>query len=280
MADYPIHPFPRPNHNSLVYFLLLLLAVACGGYSPQSRLVEVGGHRLNIRCAGEGAPAVVLDAGLANDNHAWEQVEIRVSEFTQVCSYDRAGLGQSDAASGVPTSQTAVDELHALLSYVGIAGPVVLVGHSYGGLNVQLYAAQHRDNSAGVILVDSLHPDNLIKAAEILGKQAMSTLMRELRQNKEGVDIVTSFDQMRAAGDLEDLPLTVISAGRTELPPFIDRGLRDRLHGSWLESQKDLVRLSSAGVHIIAEESGHCIQCDQPDLVAEVIRRSVTAARR
>ena len=280
MADYPSHPFPRLNHNSLVQLLLLLLAIACGGYSHESRLVDVGGHRLNIRCAGEGIPAVVLDAGLASDNHAWEEVEEQVSEFTRVCSYDRAGLGQSDAATGVPTSRTAVDELHSLLSSAGIAGPVVLVGHSYGGLNVQLYASQHPDNTAGVVLVDSLHPDNLIKAAEILGEQAMSTLMRGLRENPEGVDLMTSFEQVRAAGDLGILPLTVITAGRSELPPFIDRGLRDRLNGSWLESQQDLVRLSSAGDHVIAEKSGHCVQCDQPDLVADVIRRSVTAVRR
>ena len=150
-------------------------------------MVDVGGHRLNIRCAGEGAPAVVLDAGLANDNHAWEPVEKRVSEFTRVCSYDRAGLGKSDAASGVPTSQTASDDLHSLLAGAGVAGPVVVVGHSYGGLIVQLYAAQHPEDVAGVILVDSLHPENLVRAAEILGEQAMAAMMRGVQGNPEGV---------------------------------------------------------------------------------------------
>ena len=156
---------------------------------------------------------------------------------------------------------------------------MVLVGHSYGGLNVLLYASQHNENTAGVILIDSLQPDNLVLAAEILGEQAMTALMRGLQQNPEGVDVAASFDQVRAAGNLRDLPLTVITAGRPNLPPFIDRKISERLAGSWLESQRELVGLSSAGVQVIAEESGHCVQCDQPELVTDVIRRMVEAAR-
>ena len=87
-------PFRRIKY---VYIIgILLLAVACGSsYNPESRLVDVGGHRLNIRCSGEGSPAVILGSGLASSNHDWGLVEERVSEFTQVCSYDRAGLGGS-----------------------------------------------------------------------------------------------------------------------------------------------------------------------------------------
>ena len=279
MVDNPNQPLSRFKAASVVGLLLFLVSAACGGYSPESRLVDVGGHRLNVRCAGEGTPVVVLDSGLASDNHDWEPVEKRVSEFTRVCSYDRAGLGQSDAADGVPTSQTASDDLHSLLSAAGIAGPVVLVGHSYGGLNVQLYAALHPENTAGVVLVDSLQQDNLARAAGILGDQAMAALMRGLQENPESVDVAASYDQVRAAGDLGDVPLTVITAGRPNLPPFIDRDISERLAGSWLESQRELVRLSSAGVQIIAEESGHCVQCDQPDLVADAIRKIVDQVR-
>ncbi len=279
MEKHSNHPFPRLKTSFAAALLLLLLSAACGGYDPESRLVDVGGRRLNIRCAGEGIPAVVLDAGLANDNHAWEPVEKTVSEFTLVCSYDRAGLGQSDASVGVATAQTASDDLHALLSAAGIIGPVVIAGHSYGGLIVQLYAAQHPGNVAGVILVDSLQPENLVRAAEILGDQAMAALMLGVQGNPEGVDLVASLDQVSAAGDLSDVPLTVITAGRPDLPPFIDREIRDELAGSWLDSQRELARLSSAGVHVIAEDSGHCIQCSQPELVADVIRRMVLAAR-
>ena len=154
----------------------LLLAVACGGYNPGSRLVDVNGHQLNIRCSGDGTPAVVLISGLATDNHDWVEVEKQVSEFTQICSYDRFGLGESDHRDGTPTSQTATDDLHALISASGISGQVLLVGHSYGGLIAQLYAAKHPDDTFGVVLVDSLHEENLDRAGVILGEPTMTTL--------------------------------------------------------------------------------------------------------
>jgi pimeloyl-ACP methyl ester carboxylesterase len=209
---------------------------------------------------------------LASDNHDWEPVERSVSETNLVCSYDRDGLGQSDVIEGIPTAQSATDSLYMLLSEAGVAGPLVLVGHSYGGLIAQLYAAQHPGNIVGVVLVDSLQKDNLVRTAEILGDEAMALFLGATQANPEGVDIVASLDQVESDANLGGLPLTVITAEVPNLPPFIDQDVRDKLAEAWLESQRDLVRLSSAGIHIIAEESGHCVQCDQPDLVADAIR--------
>jgi pimeloyl-ACP methyl ester carboxylesterase len=258
----------------------LLLFVACSsGTNPVSRLIDVGGHRLNIRCSGEGAPSVVIGSGLASDNHDWGPVEERLSEYTQVCSYDRAGLGKSDPANGAPTAQTASDELHSLLAGAGITEPMVMVGHSYGGLVAQLYAAQHPENTVGLVLVDSLQRENLTRSDEILGDQAMALFMQGVQNNPEGVDLAASFDQIVAIDDLGDLPLTVITAGRPDLPPFISNEVREQLADSWLESQQDLVRLSGIGLLIIAEDSGHCVQCEQPKLVADLILREVSRAR-
>ena len=269
-------------HAKIFYVIgFLLLAVACGdsNINPESTWVDVGGHKLNIRCSGEGFPAVILGSGLASDNHDWGPVEERVSEFTQVCSYDRAGLGESDSVEGVPTAQVASDRLHSLLLVAGINGPVVMVGHSYSGLVVLLYATQHPENTAALVLVDSLQKDNLISAAEILGEQAMAVFMNAMESNPEGVDMAASIDQVKDVTSLGDLPLTVITAGMPNLPPFIDRDIRRLLADSWLESQRALAGLSSAGIHIVAEESGHCVQCDQPKLVADSIFRNVARAR-
>ncbi|MDA1271067.1 MAG: alpha/beta hydrolase [Chloroflexi bacterium] len=270
---------PRLKPLYLSGFLVLLAVTCGGGFNPASRLVDVGGYRLHIRCSGEGVPAVVLLAGLATDNHDWLAVEERVSGYTQVCSHDRAGLGESDPAPGVPTSQTAADDLYSLLQAADITGPVVMVGHSYGGLVAQSYAAKHPESTAAVLLLDSLQADNLVRAEEILGEQAMALLLRGVESNPEGVDLVASLDRVGAADGLGDLPLTVVTAGRPGLPSFIDAEVRDRLAGSWLDSQRELARLSSAGVQVIAEDSGHCIQCDQPELVAGEIRKLVDLVR-
>jgi pimeloyl-ACP methyl ester carboxylesterase len=268
----------RASTIYLFALFALLLAVACGGYNPGSRLVDVNGHQLNIRCSGDGTPAVVLISGLATDNHDWVEVEKQVSEFTQICSYDRFGLGESDHRDGTPTSQTATDDLHALISASGISGQVLLVGHSYGGLIAQLYAAKHPDDTFGVVLVDSLHEENLDRAGVILGEPTMTTFMRALTANPEGVDIPASLDQVQGL-DLGDTPVTVLTAGDHDLPDIIDPGVGRQLISAWLYSQRGLSKLSTTGVQFIAEGSGHCIQCDRPNVVVDAIREMADGVR-
>ncbi|MDE0823276.1 MAG: alpha/beta hydrolase [Dehalococcoidia bacterium] len=241
-------------------------------------MVDVNGHQLNIRCSGDGTPAVVLISGLATDNHDWVEVEKQVSEFTQICSYDRFGLGESDHRDGTPTSQTATDDLHALISASGISGQVLLAGHSYGGLIAQLYAAKYPDDTFGVVLVDSLHEENLDRAGVILGEPTMTTFMRALTANPEGVDIPASLDQVQGL-DLGDTPVTVLTAGDHDLPDIIDPGVGRQLISAWLYSQRELSKLSTTGVQFIAEGSGHCIQCDRPNVVVDAIREMADGVR-
>ena len=268
MVDLLSRRFSRSDSPYLLVLFALLLSVACGGYNPESRLVDVNGYQLNVRCSGEGTPAVVLISGLATDNHDWVEVEKQVSEFSQVCSYDRFGLGKSDHTDTTPTSQTAVDDLHTL----------ILVGHSYGGLIAQLYATQHPDKTFGVVLVDSLHAENLERAASILGEQTMTTFLRALTANPEGVDIPASLNQMQGL-NLGDTPLTVLTAGDQDLPDIIDPDIGRQLITEWLFSQRELAKLSTTGVQFIAEGSGHCIQCDRPDVVVDAIREMADEVR-
>src|SRR5215213_10666971 len=84
---------------------------------PTGKRVDIGGRDLFISCTGSGSPTVVLKAGSGNTADTWVNVQPEVARFTRVCSYDRAGLGQSDPApSGVRTVQDSVDDLHALLA--------------------------------------------------------------------------------------------------------------------------------------------------------------------
>ncbi|HEY0180275.1 MAG TPA: alpha/beta hydrolase [Dokdonella sp.] len=124
-------------------------------YAAPQRLVDVGGgRRLNLHCVGAGAPVVVFDAGLANWSQIWGLVQPAVAETTRACAYDRAGLGFSDPAVRSGSSAHIVDDLHRLLHAAGVPPPYVLVGHSYGGRNVRLFADLHRDEVAGLVLDD------------------------------------------------------------------------------------------------------------------------------
>jgi pimeloyl-ACP methyl ester carboxylesterase len=130
-----------------------------GRFPPPGQLVDVGGYRLHILCQGEGSPTVVLDAGLGGWSTDWGKVLPEASKITRVCAYDRAGMGWSEDGPLPRTSAQVVSELHRLLVNLGIGAPVVLVGHSFGGYNVRLYAATYPAEVAGIVLVDASHEE-------------------------------------------------------------------------------------------------------------------------
>jgi pimeloyl-ACP methyl ester carboxylesterase len=161
----------------MLTFVLLVLAVvllvALGGaawqaaesaadtsrFPPPGRLVNLGlGRRLHVRCTGHGEPAVILESGIAASSLSWALVQPRVAEFTQVCSYDRAGLGWSDAGGSPVTAADHAAALHALLDAMKLPPPYVLAGHSYGGFVNRLFAERYPHEVAGIVLVDPIAP--------------------------------------------------------------------------------------------------------------------------
>jgi pimeloyl-ACP methyl ester carboxylesterase len=126
-------------------------------YPPPGKLVDVGGWRLHINCTGEARasqPTVILEAGAGAFSVEWSLVQPRVASYARVCSYDRAGDGWSDLGPHPRTMRQTVFELHTLLEKAGVRPPYVLVGSSYGGVLVQLYAATYPSEVTGMLLVD------------------------------------------------------------------------------------------------------------------------------
>lgn len=132
-------------------------------YPPIGQMVDIGGYRLHLVSKGEGGPTVVFDAGLGCGSLHWSLVQPEVAKFTRAVAIDRAGNGWSDESPLDRTSENIVTEMHAALHKAGIQGPYILVGHSFGGLNVQLFASKYPDEVAGVVLVDSGSEDALEK---------------------------------------------------------------------------------------------------------------------
>ncbi|TMD96717.1 MAG: alpha/beta hydrolase, partial [Chloroflexi bacterium] len=147
-----------------VLYQTIASAVDASSYPAPGRLIDVGGYRLHLYCTGTGrpgSPTVILDEGQARTSLGWSKVQPGVASFTRVCSYDRAGYGWSDTGPLPRTAGRMVTELHTLLARAGVAGPYVLVGHSYGGLIMQLYTYTYPQQVAGLVLVDSVHADQL-----------------------------------------------------------------------------------------------------------------------
>jgi pimeloyl-ACP methyl ester carboxylesterase len=128
-------------------------------------LVDVGGFRLAVRAAGSGRPTVVFDAALAGSSISWTLVQPHVAAFTRACAYDRAGFGRSDGGPLPRTAGRIADELSVMLERAREPAPYVLVGHSFGGLVMRVFAARHPARTAGLVLVDPAHPEDWLDPA-------------------------------------------------------------------------------------------------------------------
>ena len=128
-------------------------------------MVDVGGFRLHVNCSGRGSPAVIMDAALGGSSISWTFVQPEIAKLTRVCSYDRAGFGWSDAGPMPRTAARVAGELKTLLEKAGIAPPFILVGHSFGGLVMRVFATRYRRDVAALILVDPAHPEDWVRPA-------------------------------------------------------------------------------------------------------------------
>jgi pimeloyl-ACP methyl ester carboxylesterase len=170
-----------------------------------------------------------------------------------------------------------VEELRALLAVAGVAPPYVLVGHSFGGMNVRLFATRYPAEVAGLVLVDPSHEDGRTRILALLPSDEQEM---HLRGNPEGVDWEASVAELGAAGPLPPMPVVVLFRGQPALaPPDRSADRVERWEVIWRGMQEDLVRRIPGSRHIIAERSRHYIQRFQPDLVTAVIRDLVEAAR-
>lgn len=269
-----------------------------------------GGRRMYVECHGTGSPTVVLVAGGRASADDWMKSEpgkadmfSAVGGFTRVCAYDRPGTPVGDEPSRsdpVPQRVTAGDsvaDLHALVTAAGIATPFVIVGHSYGGLVVRLYAMTYPGDVDGMVLLDALSEG--LRAAETPSEWTIQRglldgdLTEALREYPpiERPDADRSFEQILAAAPLQPMPLIVLSADHPWgplVPGFIAEGklpadtppdagyVTDRAQK---EAQAKLAGLVPGARHVTNTDSGHDIHKEQPLLVIQSIREVVDAVR-
>jgi pimeloyl-ACP methyl ester carboxylesterase len=212
------------------------------------RLVDAGGHQLHIHCEGNGAPVVVLEAPAGGMSAAWGWVQSRVAEDTRVCSYDRAGLGWSEAGD-LPYEPLAVAEhLRALLQKAGEPGPYIVAGHELGAALALLYASQFGDEVSTLLLIDMPGPGRTELRARAARVVSASPWLA-----RTGVLRATRMLSRRAAG----LPDASAGALRTFLnrPDHLTRAAREIAR--WDETVSTAARAPlRPGLPIVRLETG------------------------
>jgi pimeloyl-ACP methyl ester carboxylesterase len=255
-------------------------------------MVEAGRHRIEATVFGAGQPAVVIEPAFGGTARGWRAVAEALAADTTVVTYDRAPYGGSSrAVDGRRPGEVAAD-LHAVLESLAIRGPIVLVGHSLGGVYVRSYAARHMERVAGMVLVDSSHEAQrpLLRERYSLPRRArlaltVPELMLRSRRWRGGADrrsIIREyrmFTRLRAAdraltrGALGDRPLIVLTRGP-------ENGAD--AEGVWLvwrDLHRDLARLSVNSRHIISDSPDHYLNTGDPELVIRAIGEVVRSVR-
>ena len=330
----------------VLLFVTWLVAIAAGltyqwvgirrdatRFPAPGRLIDVARQRLHVFEMGEGTPPVVLEAGISATCVNWRGVQTEIAKFTRALAYDRAGLGWSDPARTPRTAPQMVEELHAMLREAAIPPPYILVGHSFGGLMVRLYACRYPNEVAGLVLVDPLRPGE------------WSPITAEQKRMLTGGAFLSHWGGLLARFGVVRFTLARVGQGSSTLPRFIGRAtssgaglaMMERMIGEvrkmpqelwpaiqshWCHSKSfasmgrhltslpasvacldgtaplnipvtliagaqsrtqwpadELASVSSDMTYLVAQNSGHWVQLDEPALVVDAVRELVTRAR-
>jgi pimeloyl-ACP methyl ester carboxylesterase len=282
-------------------------------YPPLGRLVDIGGRRIQLDCRGRGSPVVVFESG--RDLYgalSWYRVQDEVAKISRACTYSRAGILWSDPTPGPHTGQAQAFDLHTALEKSGERPPFVLVGQSAGGINVVIYTRYFSSEVAGVVLVDSSHPDQFVRLKREIGMDpprlgtstkvmkallwtGLFRLMRPAlapdapRATKvinayAPVSFSAAIDEMEvdsktfaAAEDAKNIigsrPLFVLTAGL----PAPD--LPSRFESIWRQMQDEEASWSSISEHEIVSDSHHNIQLERPERVVAATQWAIDQVR-
>ncbi len=305
---------------------------------PPGKLISAAGTRLYVRVKGAGMPVVVIEPALGSLGAEWWHIQDELAKTTTVVTYDRAGYGWSRPGPRPRTSHQVVEELHTMLHNAELPGPFILVGHSQGGLYMQLFGRLHPDEVIGAVFLDPLSSDNrrfraelkpevyrnaqvdklpIIKSLATLQRiglmrvlrgiiepkvlgyhqslpaptreviwqhhalpKARSTILDEYAQN----GTPANSSEVRSAGTFPPVPVKIIyHSPRLMVRKMKQGGLQrddaDEVEMIWEQLVRGYLRLSPHGEWIVAQESGHYIHLDEPDVVLNEIQDMVHTVR-
>ena len=273
-----------------VLFLNLTFPNLAFSQDKRENMVDVGGYNLHCRVFGKGAPAIVLVNGANVDQSYWDPVIPALAAETTVITYNRAGNGKSGIGNHVYHGKWQAKELKLLLEKLGIPGPYVLIGHSYGGFFVRLFASLYPQSTAGLILEDATHED--VTEYRLRRLKGDDLKLFESVVNRPAPKITSpgpttevrareiTEQQVREITSMPQVPFLVISGGE----PFPLRNISQEgnqiIHEIKIELHKKYLELIPGGKHIIVKGTVHTIHSEKPKAFIEPVLELLEMVRK
>jgi len=257
-----------------------------------TKMIEVGRHRIEAIVYGSGTPTVVIESSFGGSAAEWQAIAERIAEETTVIAYNRAPYGASSRATDRRSAGEIAADLDGVLSGLGIVDPVILIGHSMGGVYARAFAARHMDRVAGMVLVDSSHegqwavlPAHYSVKNRVLASLLIPQVIFGRKKSRAGADRwsiireyltfkrLTAADLPLAPEGLGERPLAVLTRGPE------DSADSDRLWQAWYGLQRELAGLSRNSRHLISDSPQHYLNEGDPDLIVAAVIDVVRCAR-
>ncbi|HDR7800214.1 TPA: alpha/beta fold hydrolase [Bacillus tropicus] len=219
-------------------------------------------------------PVIIMDAGYGDYSKAWEHIAEELTEFGTVLTYDRAGLGKSGVSSKRRISSEMIKELRSCLEKLQLKPLYIFIGHSFGGINARLFTTFYPENMMGVVLVDST-PENYKEAfLPIMSPEFQEAYYKQFVHESSYEEFMFSLGEAdKHCQSMRNIPLIVLAAGKKAF-------YLQEAQMKWLQLQEELLRLSSNNKFVIAEQSGHYIQKDEPHYIIDAVKWIIEVGER
>jgi pimeloyl-ACP methyl ester carboxylesterase len=272
----------QPPRTAWVAFALLIAGTAALLAMDFGRLrfsyADAGGHKVRMLISGHGSPAVVFETGATGSGGAplemWSKVQSQVSQFTTAVSYDRAGVGLSAEGPKPRDARQIARELHSALASARIPPPYILVGHSFGGPFIRVFAGMYPTEVCGMVLVDPTQ-EEFVKWDDLHnnGHDGIPDDAWDLIQ--------AGLSEAHESRIPPGIPITLITAmGPRALPSFLTEKKRKKFRSTqrmWLKFHQEWLTKVPGARHIVTEDSWHDVPFFEPELVTKSIQRTLSS---